>query len=159
MSNFYKIECKDTLNLIDDFFDKRNKFYERVVEMCEYFGFERHQTTDHIVFGINFSNMIADPKKDMIDESLWKTSRVKNSNFLAVRPRATAKEHKAKYDSMLPKPMTYSVLNELILANGVDVFFKTYGYRYKSGEYFMFETSLPVSGVAIEILGSEYNKS
>ena len=158
MGNFYKIECKETLKLIDDFFDKRDELYERVVKLCKHFGFEHHQTTDHIVFGISFLNMTADPRKDTIDKDLWKTSKIKNSHFVAVRPRTTAKENKAKYDSMLPKPMTYDVLNELILAKGVDVFFKTYGYRYKKGEYFMFETSLPVSSIAIEIVGSEYSK-
>lgn len=159
MSYFYKIECKETLKLIDDFFNKRDALYESVVEMCKYFGFNHHQTTDHIVFGINFLNMTADPRNENIDKELWKTAKIKNSHFVSVLPRATAKEHKAKYDSMKPKSMTYDALNELILAKGVDVFFKTYGYRYKKGEYFMFETSLDVSDKAIEILGSEYNKN
>ena len=54
--------------------------------------------------------------------------------------------------------MQYGELNELILAKGVDIFSKTYGYKYKKGDYFMFETSLNVSDAAVEILGSEYRK-
>lgn len=158
MSNFYKIEGKDTLKLIDDFFDKRDAIYSDVVNLCKHFGFDNHITSDHIVFGVSFSCMVADPEKDTIDTNLWKTSKIKNSRLLRIKPKSTAKNHKSKYESMLPKTMQYSELNELILAKGVDVFSKTYGYKYKKGDYFMFETSLNVSDVAVEILGSEYCK-
>ena len=156
---FYKIEDAETLAKIDAFMEKRDSLYREVVSICEKFGFENHQTTDHIVFGIKFLNMVADTKKDVIDSNLWKTAKIKNSHLVRVLPLSTAKEHKAEYESMRPKPLSYDELNELILAKDVDVFFQTYGYRYKKGKYFKFETSLKVAPVAIEILSSEYRKA
>lgn len=156
MSNFYKIECKEALKDIEYFFDKRDAILAKVVDLCNHFGFKNHRTDDHVVFGIRFINMVADPKKDVIDKNLWKTTKIKGSHLVNVLPRASAKEHKKKYISMLPESMGYEALNEIILTKGADVFFQTYGYRYKKGGYFMFETSLCPSDLAIEILGSEY---
>lgn len=158
MSNFYKIECKDSLKIIDCFFEKRDKFYENVKIMCDHYGFTHHSSTDSIIFGIRFNNMCADPKVESIDKNLWKTSKIKNSHMVALLPRSTAKEHKAEYDKTKPKPIDYSELSKLILSEGLQPWSKSYGYRYRKGEYFMFETSLTVSTLAVEILGSEYKK-
>ena len=159
MSNFYKIECEDTLKKIDDFFSKRDAFYSNVKKICDHFGFNHHNSTDSILFGIQFNNMCCNPNDKDIDKSLWKTSKIKNSHMVALLPRATAKEHKALYESMKPNPMDYSEISKLILKLENPLWTKSYGYRYKKGEYFMFETSLDVSSLAVEIVGSEYNRS
>lgn len=153
--SYYKIVDKDALAKIDEFFSKRDEFYEKVKALCDHFGFERHLTHESIQNGIKFWNMTAHPKDDVVDKSLWKTSKHR-SGYLNVLPRATAKEHKAEYESMLPKRMSYDELSKLILNTNVSPWSKSYGYKYKKGEYFMFETSLDVAPVAIEILGSEY---
>lgn len=156
MSNFYKITDANALKAISDFFDKRDKFYADVKKMCDHYGFTHHSSTDSIVFGIRFNNMCADPRTEKIDKDLWKTAKIKNSHMVSILPRATAKDHKAIHDAMKPKPMDYSDLNKLILRSDVAPWSKTYGYRYKKDEYFMFTTSLEVSDLSVEILGSEY---
>ena len=156
-NSYYKIEDAETLGKIDAFMDKRNAFYEQVKKLCEHYGFEMHQTHDSIQNGIRFFNMSADPKAE-IDKTKWKTSKHK-SGYLSVLPRATAKEHKAQYDAMKPKSITYDELNEIILDEGVLPWGSAYGLSWKKGEYFKFETSLKVVPVAIEILGSEYRKA
>lgn len=153
---FYKVECKEALSLIDAFMEKRNALYDQVKLICKKYGFEMHQTHDSIQFGINFYNMVANPN-DEIDKTLWKTRKQKNG-YLCLLPRATAKDHKKEYDSLIPKQVDYTELSKLLISGDLP-WNKSYGYRYKKGEYFMFETSLPVSDIAIEILGSEYNKS
>ena len=152
---FYKVNCKETLSLIDAFMEKRNALYDQVKLICEKYGFEMHQTHDSIQFGIQFYNMVAS-SDDEIDKSLWKTRKQKNG-YLCLLPRATAKEHKREYDAIIPKRVDYSELTRLLIKDELP-WNKSYGYRYKKGEYFMFETSLPVTDIAIEILGSEYNK-
>lgn len=154
---FYKIECKETLTMIDAFMGKRDAIYEQIKALCDKYGFDHHITHESIQNGILFHNMTADPKKDFVDNKLWKTSKHK-SGYLNVLPRATAKQHKAEYEAMKPKRLYYSELSKLILANDVSPWSKAYGYKWKKGEYFMFETSLPVADIAIEILGSEYNR-
>lgn len=154
---FYKIEDAETLAKIDAFMDKRDAFYEQVTKLCKHYGFEMHQTHDSIQNGLRFHNMSTDPKAE-IDKTKWKTSKHK-SGYLAILPRATAKEHKTEYDAMKPKPMTYDELNKIILAEDVLPWGSAYGLSWKKGEYFKFETSLKVSPVAIEILGSEYRKA
>lgn len=156
-NSYYKIEDAETLRKIDAFMDKRDAFYEQVKKLCEHYGFEMHQTHDSIQNGIRFFNMSADPKAE-IDKTKWKTSKHK-SGYLSVLPRATAKEHKAQYDAMKPKSITYDELNEIILDEGVLPWGSAYGLSWKKGEYFKFETSLKVVPVAIEILGSEYRKA
>ena len=153
---FYKIEDAAALLAIDSFFAKRSEFYADVKKMCRHYGFDHHSSTDSIVFGIRFHNICFDPRDTEIDKTLWKTSKIKNSHMLRLLPRASAKKHKAEYDAMKPKPMCYSELTKLILAEGVEPWTKSYGFRHKEGEYFMFETSLAVSDIAVEILGSEY---
>ena len=81
MSNFYKIECKDTLKLIDDFFDKRDVIYRDVVNLCKHFGFDNHITSDHIVFGVSFSCMVADPEKTPLTPIYGKHQRLKIADF------------------------------------------------------------------------------
>lgn len=157
MSNFYKIECKDTLSKIDEFMAKRDALYEQVRLICEKYGFDHHITHESIQNGVIFHNMTANPDKDIIDKKIWKTSKHR-SGYLNVLPRATAKKHKAEYEALKPKRLYYTELNKIILGCDVSPWSKSYGYRWKKGEYFMFETSLPVSEIAIEILGSEYNK-
>ena len=154
--SYYKIEDAETLAKIDAFMDKRDSFYEQVKKLCNHYGFEMHQTHDSIQKGIRFLNMSANPKAE-IDKTKWKTSKHK-SGYLAVLPRASAKEHKAEYDAMKPKSMTYDELNKIILAEDVLPWCSAYGLSWKKGEYFKFETSLKVAPVAIEILGSEYRK-
>ena len=154
---FYKIEDTETLAKIDAFMDKRDAFYEQVTKLCKHYGFEMHQTHDSIQNGLRFFNMSADPKAE-IDKTKWKTSKHK-SGYLAILPRATAKEHKAEYDAMKPKSMTYDELNKIILAEEVLPWGSGYGLSWKKGEYFKLETSLKVAPVAIEILGSEYRKA
>jgi hypothetical protein len=156
-NSYYKIEDAETLEKIDAFMDKRDAFYQQVTNLCAHYGFEMHQTHDSIQYGIRFFNMSAHPK-DEIDKTKWKTSKHK-SGYLAVLPRASAKEHKAEYDSMKPKPMTYDELNKIILSEDVLPWGSGYGLSWKKGEYFKFETSLKVAPVAIEILGSEYRKA
>lgn len=153
---FYKIECKETLAIIDNFMEKRTSLYNQVKVICEKYGFKLHQTHDSIQYGVRFYNMVAEPSES-IDKLLWKTRKQKNG-YLCVLPRATAKDHKKEYDSLIPEELDYSELTK-ILIDGELPYNKSYGYRYKKGEYFMFETSLPVSSKAIEILGSEYNKN
>lgn len=156
-NSYYKIEDAEALAKIDAFMDKRDAFYEQVIKLCEHYGFEMHQTHDSIQNGIRFNNMSADPKAE-IDKIKWKTSKHK-SGYLAVLPRAAAKEHKAEYDAMKPKPMTYDELNKIILSEDVLPWGSSYGLSWKKGEYFKFETYLKVAPVAIEILGSEYRKA
>lgn len=139
------------------FFAKRDVVYGAISKICDAFGFERHMTHDSIQNGIIFRGLCADPNKDVVDKALWKTSKHR-SGYLNVLPRATAKEHKALYESMIPERMHYTDLNKLILVVDIAPWSKSYGYRYKKGEYFMFETSLAVSPLAIEIFGSEYRK-
>lgn len=157
MGLFYKVECKDALEKIDAFFERRDALYEQIKLICEKYGFDHHITHESIQNGILFHNMTADPDKDVIDKKLWKTSKHR-SGYLNILPRATAKEHKAEYEALKPKRLYYTDLNKVILGGDVVPWSKSYGYKWKKGEYFMFETSLPVSDVAIEILGSEYNK-
>ncbi|WFD61226.1 hypothetical protein [Acinetobacter phage XC1] len=152
---FYKIECKETLAKIDDFMEKRNELYNQVKLICEKYGFELHQTHDSIQFGIKFYNMVANPNSE-IDKKLWKTRKQKNG-YLCLLPRATAKEHKKEYEALIPKQVDYTELTKLLIKDELP-WNKSYGYRYKKGGYFMFETSLPVADTAIEILGSEYNR-
>lgn len=156
MSNFYKIIDTNALKEISDFFDKRDKFYADVKKMCGHYGFTHHSSTDSIIFGIRFNNMCADPRIEIIDKDLWKTSKIKNSHMVSILPRATAREHKASHDAMKPKPMDYSELTKILIKDELP-WNRSYGYRYKKGEYFMFETSLKVSDLAVEILGSEYS--
>ena len=156
--SYYKVECPDALEKISAFFEKRENVYEKVRALCERYGFEHHVTHDSIQHGVWFWNMSADPNMEQIDKTIWKTSTHSKSGFLNILPRATAKKHKAEYDSMLPKRLDYKELNEIILKDGVVPWSKAYGYKWRKGELFMFETSLPVSSVAIEILGSEYCK-
>lgn len=156
-SSYYKITDTETLTKIDAFMEKRDEFYKKVKALCDHFGFERHLTHESIQNGIRFINMSVHPKDDVIDKNLWKTSKHR-SGYLNVLPRATAKEHKAEYEAMLPKSMSYDELSKLILNIDVMPWSKAYGYKYKKGEFFMFETSLKVASVATEILGSEYHK-
>ena len=158
MSNFYKIVDAEALKIIDDFFIKHDDFYVAVKKVCDSYGFSHHSSTDSIIFGIRFNNMCADPRTETIDKNLWKTAKIKNSHMVSLLPRATAKEHKAEYDRIKPKPIDYLELSGLILNDGLQPWSKSYGYRYKKDKYFMFETSLKVSNLAIEILGSEYKK-
>lgn len=160
MNITYKIECKQTLELIDAFFEKRSQFYDQVKKLCDTYNFSYYRSEDSIFFGIEFYNMVIDAEfAAEIDKTLWKTQKNTKAGYLNVLPRATAKKHMEEYKAMLPKKMDYQELNRIILADGVRTDFnRTYGYRYKAGEYFMFETSLPVSIKAVEILVSEYNK-
>lgn len=155
-TSFYKIKDVETLAKIDAFMGKREAFYESIKKLCDHYGFEMHQTHDSIQNGIRFHNMSADHKAE-IDKTKWKTSKHK-SGYLGILPRAAAKEHKAEYDAMKPKSMTYDELNKLILAEDILPWGSGYGLSWKKGEYFKFETSLKVAPVAIEILGSEYRK-
>lgn len=155
---YYKIVDPETLAKIDAFFEKRDEIYKQISAMCEKYGFEHHITHDSIQNGIWFWNMSADPNKEQIDKTLWKTSKHSRSGFYNVLPRATAKAHKAEYEAMKPKRTYYTELNEIILKDGVTPWSRAYGYKWKKGEYFKFDTSLEVSPVAIEILGSEYIK-
>lgn len=156
--SYYKVECPEALAKISAFFEKRDEIYKQIGAICEKYGFEHHITHDSIQNGIMFLNMSADPKKETVDKKLWKTSKHNRSGFLNVLPRAAAKKHKAEYDSMLPKRLDYKELNEIILKGCVAPWSKAYGYKWKKGESFMFETTLAVSSVAIEIFGSEYAK-
>ena len=94
MSNFYKVIDTEALNVIDDFFNKRDEFYATVKKICDHYGFNHHSSTDSIVFGIRFNNMCADPRSEVINKELWKTAKIKNSHMVSLLPRATAKEHK-----------------------------------------------------------------
>lgn len=156
--SYYKIVDPEALAKIDAFFDKRDAVYKQISAMCEKYGFEHHVTHDSIRNGIIFWNMSADPEKEVVDKKLWKISRHSKSGFLNVLPRATAKAHKAEYDAMIPNRLDYKELNEIILGEGVVPWLKSYGYSWKKGEYFKFTTSLDVSPLAVEILGSEYAK-
>lgn len=157
-SLYYKIDDPETLTKIHAFFAKRDEFYSRVKELCEKYGFKYHRTTDSIIFGIKFHSLGFDPKDQVINESLWKVSKNKNSHILNVQPRATAKAHKEEYLKLIPEKLEYKELNKIILADGVDIGLRSYGYRYRKDGIFMFETSLKVASTAIEILGSEYRK-
>lgn len=154
---FYKIEDAETLAKIDAFMGKRDAFYGLITKLCKHYGFEMHQTHDSIQNGIRFHNMSVSSNAE-IDRTKWKTSKHK-SGYLGILPRAAAKEHKAEYDSMKPKSMTYDELNKLILAEDVLPWSSGYGLSWKKGEYFKFETSLKVAPVCIEILGSDYRKA
>ena len=152
--SYYKIEDAEALAKIDAFMAKRNALYDQIKVICEKYGFELHQTHDSIQFGIQFYNMVANPDAE-IDKTLWKTRKQKNG-YLCLSPRATAKQHKAEYDALVPKSVDYSELTKLLIKDDLP-WNKSYGYTYKKGEYFKFETSLAVSPLAIEILGSEYH--
>lgn len=157
--SYYKVECPEALAKINAFFEKRDEIYKQIGAICEKYGFEHHITHDSIQNGIMFLNMSADPEKETVDKKLWKTSKHNRSGFLNVLPRATAKAHKSEYEAMRPQRMHYTDLNKIILGADVSPWSKAYGYKWRKGEPFMFETSLPVSSVAIEILGSEYCKN
>lgn len=154
---FYKIEDAETLAKIDEFLAKRDQFFKAVKKMCDLYGFDHYSASDSIQTGIRFFGILANPKTENIDLKLWKTSKHK-TGYLRLEPRATAKSHKTEYLSMVPKKLEYTELNELILAEEVMPWGIGYGYTYKKGQYFMFETSLHVLDVAIEIIGSEYSK-
>ena len=155
---FYKIECKETLSKIDAFFEKHSAIYNQIKLMGEKYGFDSHITSDSPRFGeVRFHNFAIEVGTDF-DKTLWKTSKCRKGGYLNIMPRASAKKHKAEYDSLRPKALKYDELEKLIIAEGQDTFFSSYGYRHKKGEYFMFETSLKVNEKAIEIVGSEYNK-
>jgi len=156
--SFYKIVDPEALAKIDAFFDKRDAVYKQIAAMCEKYGFEHHITHDSIQNGIRFWNMSADPEKEVIDKKLWKTSKHSKSGFLNILPRATAKAHKAEYEAMIPERLFYTELNKIILGKDITPWSKSYGFSWKKGEYFKFKTSLEVSPLAVEILGSEYAK-
>lgn len=153
--SYYKIEDAEALAKIDAFMAKRDAIYEQITKMCEHYGFTHHVTHESVQNGILFHNMTAEPDA-VIDKKLWKTSKHK-SGYLNLQPRATAKQHKAEYDAMKPKRLFYNELNKIILAEDVLPWSKGYGFSWEKGEYFKFETSLDVSPLAIEILGSEYH--
>lgn len=154
---YYKIEDPETLKAIDVFFDKRAQFFEAISKMCEHYGYENYTVHETIQNGIKFYNLLADPKTDTVDTTKWKTSKHRNG-YLNIMPRATAKEHKAEYMAMVPKSMSYLELSKLILKDDVSPWSSGFGYAYKKGGHFIFETSIEVSPVAIEILASEYKK-
>lgn len=156
INSYYKIEDAETLKQIEEFMDKHDQFFAAITAMCNRFGFENYSVSETIQNGIRFFGLLAHPDNDKIDTTLWKTSK-HGSGYISLSPRATAKQHKAEYLAMCPKRFEYTELNKLILAEDVMPWSTAYGYTYKKGSHFMFETSLPVASVAIEILGSEYH--
>lgn len=156
-NSYYKITDAEALAKIDAFMEKRDQFFEAIRKMCDHYGFDNYSVSESIQNGIRFFGMFAHPKNDTVDITKWKTSKHR-SGYLNLEPLATAKEHKAEYLAMKPKSMDYTELNKLILKEGVMPWGSAYGYSYKRGEHFMFDTSLNVSPIAVEILGSEYRE-
>ena len=156
---FYRIDDAETIKAIDAFFDRRDQFHKQVNALCEMCGVKHYSSSDSIMWGLDFHNLVADQDQE-IDENKFRVTKNKNSrSFKNIKPKRSNKEFCAEFDAVAPKSVPYDDLTGLIL-DGVksfrDLIPRSYGYRYRKGQPFYFETTLTPCSHAVEVVGSEY---
>lgn len=157
---YYRIDDAETLKQIDAFFDKRSAFFDQLGVLCEKYGVKHYSSTDSVVWGLEFHCLVAD-KDQEIDQSKFRVTKNKQNSwsYKNITPKRSNKEFCAEYDGLKPKKVPYDDLTALIL-EGVesfrDLFPRSYGYRYRKGQPFYFETTLAPCAHAVEVVGSEY---
>lgn len=155
---YYRIDDAETLAKIDAFFEKRDQFHDQVKALCETYGVESYSRSDSVFGGLQFHHLIAERDQE-IDETKFRTSKNKDRRYKNLKPKRTNKEFCAEYDALVPKPVSYDELTALILGGNPswrDIFPRSYGYRYRKGHPFYFETTLTPCAHAVEVVGSEY---
>lgn len=158
-SCYYRIDNPELLAKIDAFFELRDKFHAQVKVLCQTYGVENYSGHDSIFHGLEFNYLIA-PADQVIDDTKFRTSKNKDRRYKNLKAKRTNKEFCAEYDALVPKSVSYDELTTLILV-GVnhwrDMFPTSYGYRYRKGQPFYFQTTLTPCSQAVEVVASEYH--
>lgn len=155
---YYRIDDAETLKQIDAFFDRCNQFHDQVRALCETYGVATYSRSDSVFGGLQFHHLIAERDQE-IDETKFRTSQNKDRRYKNLKPKRSNKAFCAEFDALVPKSISYDELSALILDGATtwrDLFPRSYGYRYRKGQPFYFETTLTPCAHAVEVVGSEY---
>lgn len=163
---FYKVEDKNLLAQVDEFFNERQKFVEGVIKFSKDCGLDYYSHTDHLYFGLEFHYLgeLAF-NKESIDKSKWiigRTIKEANPPIIVLKPKKSNKEFHKFYSENVPKEtFSYKPLLKLIIKEDYCLFQRGgIGYTYRKGEFLLIEMSearyTPCDGV-VEILSSEYH--